>query len=55
MRNILSLQPMWLNLRAVSNDCFAYGVITDYRADWALANNYQQLDTNTKPIRRNHG
>ena len=55
MGSILKRQPMWLNLKAVTNDCFAYGIVTDHRADWALVNDYQQLQENIKFIRRNHG
>ena len=55
MNRNLSRQPMWLNLKAVSNDCFAYGVLTDHRADWALATYYQQPDKNSETIQRNPG
>lgn len=50
-----SLQPMWSNLQALYKDCFAYGIVTDHRADWALAMYYQQPEKSLKTIRRNPG
>lgn len=55
MEKIKSLQPMWSNLQALYKDCFAYGIVTDHRADWALAAYYQQPELDSHTIQRNPG
>jgi hypothetical protein len=56
MKKAASHQSMYPTLKAIfNNGCFAWGVATDYRADWALATNYEQLETNVKTIQRNPG
>ena len=39
----------------ISNGFFACGILTDYRADWALVNNFEQQTINLNTIQRNHG
>ncbi len=55
MKSAVSQQSLHSTLNVMNNDCFAWGVATDYRADWALATNYEQLETNVKTIQRNPG
>jgi len=40
--------------KAIFNGLFAWGVLTDYRADWALANILEQPE-NVNTIQRNPG
>ncbi|MEI6835695.1 MAG: hypothetical protein WCK59_02580 [Candidatus Falkowbacteria bacterium] len=49
MNQIAKRQFMHPNFRAISDGLFAYCVVTDYFADWALAINYQlpEIDLNT--------
>ena len=49
MNQIAKRQIMHPNFRAISDGLFAYCVVTDYFADWALAINYQlpEIDLNT--------
>lgn len=54
MKKINSLQPECSHLKAMTNGFFAFGIVSDYRADWALANdNYQQLVTDSHNPGRN--
>lgn len=39
----------------ISNGFFACGVLTDYRADWALVDNFEQQKINLNTIQRNPG
>jgi hypothetical protein len=39
----------------ISNGFFACGILTDYRADWALVNNFEQQTINLNTIQRNPG
>ena len=50
-----SLQFMHQTPKAISNGIFAWGVLNDYRADWALAGDIEQLEKKVNTIHRNHG
>lgn len=50
-----SLQSMHQTPKAIYNGFFAFGVLTDYRADWALASDVEQLEVSVNTIQRNHG
>ena len=39
------LQFKCQNQKNVSGGLFAWGVLTDYRADWALADGLEQIET----------
>jgi hypothetical protein len=49
-----SLQFMHQAPKTISDGVFAFGVLNDYRADWALANDIQ-LETDSNAIQRNPG
>jgi len=53
MNSVKSLQSMNHTPRAIFDGIFAWGVLNDYRADWALASNIEQLETNVNTIQRN--
>lgn len=55
MKRAQSLQLMHPTLPTISNGLFACGVLNDYRADWALVNNFEQLETSVNTIQRNPG
>lgn len=41
------LQFMHETPKTITDGLFAWGVLNDYRADWALACDIEQLETNT--------
>lgn len=53
MKRAKSLQFMHQTPKAIFNGIFAWGVLNDYRADWALVSDVEQLEINT--IQRNPG
>lgn len=54
MKKIKSLQPKCNQTKVMTNGLFAFGIVSDYRADWVLANdNYQQLVTDSHNPGRN--
>lgn len=55
MNLVKSLQSMHETPKAIYNGLFACGVLNDYRADWALALELEQLETSVNTIHRNHG
>ena len=48
------LQFMHETPKTISNGFFAWGVLNDYRADWALASDVEQLET-VSAIQQNLG
>jgi len=56
MKRAQSLQFMHQVPKAIyTNGLFACGVLNDYRADWALVTNFEQLETEIDTIQRNPG
>ena len=53
MNSAKSLQSMTHTPSAIYNGFFACGVLNDYRADWALASDIEQLETSVNTIQRN--
>jgi len=49
------LQSMNHAPKAIYDGIFAWGVLTDYRADWALAGDVEQLEKSVNTIQRNPG
>lgn len=50
-----SLQFIPSTFQVVSNGLFACGVLNDYRTDWALVNDFDQLEKNVNSTKRNLG
>lgn len=55
MKSSSCLQLMHQTPKAIFDGFFAWGVLNDYRADWALANYVEQLETSVNTIQRNPG
>lgn len=56
MKKIKGLQPKISRPEVMTNGLFAEGIVSDYRADWVLANdNYQPLVTDSNKTGRNPG
>lgn len=55
MKRAQSLQFMHPTFQTITDGLFAWGVLNDYRADWALVNDFEQLEKGVNTIHRNHG
>ena len=55
MNQIQNLQRVSNRAEIISNGFFACGILTDYRADWALVNSFEQQRLNLNTIQRNPG
>lgn len=55
MTKAKSLQLMHATPKSIFDGFFACGVLNDYRADWALVSNFEQLETGINTIHRNSG
>lgn len=53
MNSVKCSQFMHEITKTIPNGVFSFGVLNDYRADWALALDLEQLETSLDTIQRN--